>query len=137
MTTRSGGASIARWEWSVDAGSDGVLVLRLSGSWMKSEHLPRRPAIEHELRVRPTARALAFDTRGVDDWDSGFVVFVRHVLDAGRGLPLGADLSGLPAGVQKLLDPARAVPERETGQSARPVPLLARLGGAMIRIATR
>ena len=135
MTTRGGGASVARWEWSIDAGPDGVLLLRLSGSWLVNEHLPRRPAIEHELRARPAARALAFDTRGVDDWDSGFVVFVRQVLDVSRGLLLGADLSGLPAGVRRLLDLARAVPERETGRSARPAPLLAHLGGAVVRAA--
>jgi phospholipid/cholesterol/gamma-HCH transport system permease protein len=135
MTTRGGGVNVARWEWVLDARPDGVLVLRLSGSWLMHAHLPPRAAIEHELSARPTARTLAFDTQGVDDWDSGLVAFVRQVLDVGRGLRLGADLSGLPAGVRKLLDLAAAVPERETGRSARPVPLLARLGGAAVRAA--
>jgi phospholipid/cholesterol/gamma-HCH transport system permease protein len=133
MTARGPGGSIAHREWSLDAGSDGVLLLRLSGSWLMHGHLPPRAVIEHELGARPAARVLAFDTRSVDDWDSGFVVFVRHVLDVSRGLQLGADLSGLPAGVRKLLDLAAAVPERETGRGARRVPLLARLGAAAIR----
>ncbi len=137
MKTRGAGASIARWAWSFDVGSDGVLLLRLSGDWLMDAHLPRRAAIERELRARPTARVLAFDTRGVEDWDSGFVVFVRQALDVGRGLQLGADLSGLPAGVRKLLDLAAAVPERETGRGARPAPLLARLGTAAVRAAGR
>jgi hypothetical protein len=125
MKTHGARANIAHREWSLEVGSDGVLVFRLSGSWLMHDHLPPRAVIEHELGARPTARVLAFDTRSVDDWDSGFVVFVRHVLDVGRGLRLGADLSGLPAGVRKLLDLAAAVPERETGRGARPVPLLA------------
>jgi phospholipid/cholesterol/gamma-HCH transport system permease protein len=135
MKTHGARSNIAGREWSLDVGSDGVLVLRLSGSWLMHDHLPPRAVIEHELGARPTARVLAFDTRSVDDWDSGFVVFVRHALDIGRGLQLGADLSGLPGGVRKLLDLAAAVPERETGRGTRPVPLLARLGVAASRAA--
>jgi phospholipid/cholesterol/gamma-HCH transport system permease protein len=126
-------ANIAHREWSLEVGSDGLLVLRLSGRWLMRDHLPARAAIERELSARPTARALAFDTRSVEDWDSGFVVFVRQALNVGRDLHLDADLSGLPAGVRKLLDLAAAVSERETGRGARPVPLLARLGGVAIR----
>ena len=133
MKTLGARATIAHREWSLDLGADGVLVLRLSGRWLMQDHLPSRPAIERELGARPTARALAFDTRAVDDWDSGFVVFVRQALDVGRALRLDADLAGLPAGVRKLLDLAAAVPERETGRGAQPVTLLAWLGGVAIR----
>jgi phospholipid/cholesterol/gamma-HCH transport system permease protein len=133
MTTREGGADVARWQWSVDAGADGVLVLRLSGRWLMQDHLPRRAAVERELGARLAARGLAFDTRGVGAWDSGLVVFVRQALDAGQRAQLVADLSGLPAGVRKLLDLAAAVPERETGRGARSVSFLARVGTAALR----
>lgn len=132
MKTHGAGASIAHREWSLDVAPDGALVLRLSGRWLMHDHLPPRAAIERELGARPTARALAFDTRSVDEWDSGFVVFVRQAVDAGRDLNLDVDLSGLPAGVRKLLDLAAAVAERETGRGTPPVPLLARLGGVAI-----
>jgi phospholipid/cholesterol/gamma-HCH transport system permease protein len=125
-----------RHHWTVDVASDGVLVLRLSGRWRVQDHLPPRVAIEHELRGRPTARRLAFDARGVDDWDSGFVVFVRHALDVGRALHLEADVSGLPPGVRKLLELAAAVSERRTGRGAPAVPRLARLGAVAIAAAT-
>jgi phospholipid/cholesterol/gamma-HCH transport system permease protein len=108
MTARATGMSMARSQWSFDARSDGVLVLRLSGRWLMHDHLPPRAAIEHELGARPAARALAFDTLSVDDWDSGFVAFVRQALDVGRELHLDADVSGLPAGVRKLPDLAAA-----------------------------
>jgi phospholipid/cholesterol/gamma-HCH transport system permease protein len=133
MTAREGGADVARWQWSVDAGADGVLVLRLSGRWLMQDHLPRRAAVERELGARLAARGLAFDTRGVGAWDSGLVVFVRQALDAGQRAQLVADLSGLPAGVRKLLDLAAAVPERETGRGARSVSFLARVGTAALR----
>jgi len=133
MKTLGARASIAHREWTLDVGPDGALVLRLSGRWLMHDHLPPRAAIERELAARPTARALAFDTRGLDQWDSGFVVFVRQAVDAGRDLNLDVDLSGLPAGVRKLLDLAAAVSERETGRDTRPVPLLPRLGAVAIR----
>jgi phospholipid/cholesterol/gamma-HCH transport system permease protein len=132
MSIVAAGASIARWAWSFDLGSEGILVLRLSGRWLMDDHLPPRAAIERELRARPTARALAFDARSVEHWDTAFLVFVRQALDVGRGLRLDADLSGLPAGVRKLLDLAAAVPERETKQPVPPE-FLARLGTAAAR----
>jgi phospholipid/cholesterol/gamma-HCH transport system permease protein len=119
--------------WSVDLAPDGVLMLHLSGRWRLPEHLPARATIEQELRGWSTARYLAFDTQGLHDWDSVFVIFVRHALDAGRELNLSVDLSGLPAGVQRLLDLAAAVSEREMGRRARSAPLLARLGGVALR----
>ena len=133
MIAPATGMSGARWQWSFDAHADGVLVLRLSGSWLMHDHLPSRGAIGRELAARPAARVLAFDTRSVDDWDSGFVVFVRQALDAGRDLHLDADVSGLPTGVRKLIDLAAAVSERETGRAAQPMPLLERLGHVAIR----
>jgi hypothetical protein len=45
---------------------------------------------------------------------------------------LDADLSGLPAGVLRLLDLAAAGSEAETGRDTMPVPFLARLGDAAI-----
>jgi phospholipid/cholesterol/gamma-HCH transport system permease protein len=134
IAVKTNGARANR-EWSLVVGSNGVLVLRLSGRWLMQDRLPPRAVIERELGARPTARALAFDTRSLDGWDSGFVVFVRQVLDIGRDRHLDADLSGLPAGVRKLLDLAATVPERETERGARPVPLVARVGAAAVRAA--
>jgi hypothetical protein len=72
MTTRGVGASVAPWQWSVDAGADGVQVLRLSGRWLRGERVPRGATIQHERGGRPAARVLAFDTRGLvrgaGDW---------------------------------------------------------------------
>jgi phospholipid/cholesterol/gamma-HCH transport system permease protein len=131
----TGNGSSARRDWSFDTASDGVLVLRVSGSWRMHDHLPSRMEIEHGMSAAGNARVLAFDTRGIETWDSGFVVFVLQVLEASRGLHLAEDLAGLPVGVRKLLELAAAVPERETGRGAPPAPLLARLGTAAARAA--
>jgi hypothetical protein len=76
--------SITHREWSLDLGPDAILVLHLSGRWRVQDHHPSRAAIEQELRAHPPPRSLAFDTRGLDDSDSGFVIFVRRAMDIGR-----------------------------------------------------
>ena len=126
---------VAAWRWSLDAGSDGAVVLRLSGHWGMQDRVPSRAAIAQELGRRPDARVLAFETGGIDAWDSRFVVFVRQVLEAARERQLAEDLTGLPPGVRKLLELAAAVPERQTGRRAPPVALLPRLGTAAARTA--
>jgi hypothetical protein len=73
--------SVAAWRWSLDAGSDGSVVLRLTGHWGMQDRVPSRAAIAQELGRRPDGRVLAFETCGIDAWDSRFVVFVRQVLE--------------------------------------------------------
>jgi phospholipid/cholesterol/gamma-HCH transport system permease protein len=133
MTMGAAGGTIAHREWSFDAAPDGVLLLRLSGSWRMDEHLPSRAAIERGLRDQRNARVLGFDTQRMETWDSGFVVFVRQVLEVTHALQLAQDLTGLPAGVRKLLELAAAVSERKTGRDVPPAGLLARLGAAAAR----
>lgn len=41
MSTREAGVRTARWQWTFDTDSDGVVVLRLSGHWRMHEHLER------------------------------------------------------------------------------------------------
>jgi hypothetical protein len=96
--------SVAAWRWSLDAGSDGSVVLRLTGHWGMQDRVPSRAAIAQELGRLPDGRVLAFETGGIDAWDSRFVVFVRQVLEAARERQLAEDLTGLPPGVRKLLE---------------------------------
>jgi phospholipid/cholesterol/gamma-HCH transport system permease protein len=126
---------VAACHWRLDAGQDGAVILRLSGRWGMRDHLPSRAAIAQELGRWRDARVLVFETGGIDAWDSRFVVFVRQMLESARERQLAHDLTGLPAGVRKLLELAAAVPERQTGRRAPPEALLSRLGAAAMRAA--
>jgi phospholipid/cholesterol/gamma-HCH transport system permease protein len=128
--------SAPAWSWILDAGSNGEVVLRLSGRWGMRDHVPSRAAIAERFEVQRAARVLTFDTGGIEAWDSRFVVFVRQVLETARDRQLAEDLTGLPTGVRKLLELAAAVPEVQTGRRARPVALLARIGTGAARAAT-
>jgi len=119
------------WHWSIDPSADGI-VLRLSGSWRMQDHLPSPAAVETQLASAPSARRLAFDAREVSAWDTGLLVFVLKVLDAGIARGLTVDRSGLPDGVRKLLDLAAAVPERDTKRGVTSQPFLARMGSSAV-----
>ncbi|HEV2055930.1 MAG TPA: ABC transporter permease [Methylomirabilota bacterium] len=120
----------APWSWSLDPAADGSLVLRLSGSWRMQDHLPSAAEVETKIGARSSARRLAFDTREVSAWDTGLLVFVLKVIEAGTPRGITADRTGLPEGVRKLLDLAAAVPERDTKRGGAEQPLLARVGSA-------
>jgi phospholipid/cholesterol/gamma-HCH transport system permease protein len=115
------------WHWSIDPSADGI-VLRLSGSWRMQDHLPSPAEVETQLASAPSARQLSFDAREVSAWDTGLLVFILKVLDAGTARGLTVDRAGLPEGVRKLLDLAAAVPERDTKRGVTSQPFLARLG---------
>ena len=124
-------AAGAPWQWTLDPAPDG-LVLRLSGSWRMQDHLPSPVDVEARLASGASAGRLAFDAREVSAWDTGLLVFVLKVLEAGKTRGLTVDRSGLPEGVRKLLDLAAAVPERDTKRGGASEPLLALFGRAAL-----
>ena len=115
------------WHWSLDPSPEGM-VLCLSGSWRMQDDLPSPSEVESRLASSSTGRRLSFDAREVTAWDTGFLVFVLHVLDAAKSQGFTVDRGGLPEGVRKLLDLAAAVPERDTKRGGARDSFLARLG---------
>jgi phospholipid/cholesterol/gamma-HCH transport system permease protein len=69
----------------------------------------------------------------VNAWDSGLVTFVREVVEQSASRQMVVDQRGLPAGVQRLLALAAAVPEQEAARhrGAR-LPWLDRIGTAVL-----
>ena len=112
---------------------DSTLVVVLSGRWTLEGHLP--PVADVEQRLSGAQR-IAFDTRGLEAWDSGLLAFLAKVTELARARRIAVDLSGVPAGVRRLIELAEAVPERKVArkQDGEP-PLLARIGERTIALA--
>src|SRR5947207_7287168 len=89
---------------------DSTLVLVLSGRWSLEGGLP--PMAEVEQRMGG-ARQIAFETRGLESWDSGLLAFVAKIIELARAQRVAVDRSGLPAGVRRLIELSEAVPERK------------------------
>jgi phospholipid/cholesterol/gamma-HCH transport system permease protein len=116
-----------------DRPGDDTLVVRLAGSWKLEDGLPATTELQQHLEVTPRVRRLVFDAHDVTTWDSGLVTFVREVVEQSTSRQMVVDQRGLPAGVQRLLALAAAVPEQEAARhrGAR-LPWLDRIGTAVL-----
>ena len=92
---------------------DHAFRLELKGDWVleHARQINPGPVLAAIGAVAPDAR-LTLDAAGLGRWDSAFMTFLLELkqskLTTGR-----LEMTGLPAGVQALLDLASAVPERE------------------------
>ncbi len=102
------------------------LVVALRGAWRLSNGVP---PVERVLQaLDPGARRLAFRVERLEDWDSSLVTFVHGLAVEASARGLEADTTGLPEGVRRLVDLARAVPPQPARHAAEDDSLLARVG---------
>jgi len=107
-----GAAQAARWQVEGDLSAAGAVRLRFAGSWRLQDRLPAAASVYEQLAARAGVRKVVLQADQLSNWDSGLLTFLVRLrkLIAEAGLEI--DLSGLPAGVQRLLQLATAVPER-------------------------
>jgi len=123
---------MAASDLSLEESSDGILWIRLSGSWKIGDALPSSSEVASAVEGSTDLRGIAFDASGITAWDSGLLTFLRRVLRECAGRQLDTDREGLPDGVRRLLDLADAVPEQETGTHSEPPGFLGRIGEQVI-----
>jgi phospholipid/cholesterol/gamma-HCH transport system permease protein len=109
------------------------LLIRLSGRWTLAEGVPSTEDVRSECDGVAPLRRIRFDTQAIADWDSALPTYLRGLLEMFANRGIDADRSGLPEGVQRLLDLAAAVPETEIAGEFAGDGWLARLGLAAIR----
>jgi phospholipid/cholesterol/gamma-HCH transport system permease protein len=104
------------------------LVVGLAGTWQISAHLPGTTAVEAALDGPPTPGGIQFDSVAIEGWDSSVLTFLMSVEDAAENRSIPVDHAGLPDGVRRLVELARAVPERGTRTEEPKGSPLARVG---------
>ena len=108
------------------------LHVQLIGNWTLQADLPSPSSVQQELAdsQRPTQfTQLSFDTQQLTNWDSGLLTFLLRLHAECEQQNIEFDPSGLPEGVQRLLQLATAVPERKGARrEASSEPFLARIG---------
>ncbi len=90
-----------------------TLKLRLAGNWVAGPGLPGVASLQDEFSARGVPRCLEFDTATLGRWDSGLVAVVLKCLDLCRERQIEFRGDTLPAGVQRLIRLAQAVPEKK------------------------
>jgi len=125
MSTESvAAASPAALEMS--RGSDATLVVRLGGAWHLDAETPSVAEVESELEATPASR-VSVDASGVASWDSALVVFLARLIAACRSRGIEVERSGVPGGLQRLLDLVQESALPPTAPTGKPL-LLERVG---------
>jgi phospholipid/cholesterol/gamma-HCH transport system permease protein len=112
--------------------NDGLLI-RLSGRWTLADGVPSIDDARSECDSIASLRAVQFDAQTITSWDSALPTYLRGLMEMLARRGIDADRSGLPEGVQRLLELAATVPEAEIEAPLRGKTALARLGLAGIR----
>lgn len=116
---------------SLDRTPEGTVVIRLAGAWNLRQEMPPLAPVEQAIDARP--RGVTFDASKLETWDSGVLTFLTRILARCGERKVPADRTGLPPGIQKLLDLAEAVPEKKGARAtAAHESILARVGKAVI-----
>jgi phospholipid/cholesterol/gamma-HCH transport system permease protein len=125
----------ARGELRLSRPAEETLLVRLSGDWSLQGGVPSIADVQAQVDAGPRPQGLAFDARGLTSWDSGLLVVVRDIVDLCAQRHIALDRSGLPEGLQRLLDLA-AVPEQAgTPREEAWESVLARVGNRAIALA--
>ena len=114
---------------------DSTLNVQLCGVWQLRNGVPPATLVERELETG-RARSVAFDAGKLGSWDSSVLIFLVQLSELCRQRQIPMDRAGLPAGVQKLLALAEAVPERKGARrELTEASVLERIGTTAIGVA--
>ncbi len=92
----------------------GKLCIRLQGDWLlQGEPRPDSAAFVRLLDQSTDIQRVAFDCRRLGQWDATLLIGLDALLRSARERGVAIDANGLPHGVQRLLQLAGAVVERE------------------------
>ncbi len=118
--------------FTLDRTQPEALLVRLGGSW----HLHADPPGPEGLltALAPGVRQLRFAADELEAWDTRLLIFLRTVLAAARQQGIEVRLDGLPAGVQRLLTLAAAVPEHAAASAPERLSLVERTGRRTLRL---
>ena len=110
-----------------------TLLVTLSGVWKIGGEMPSADEVRKALDSF-AVRRMAFETRGLADWDSALLTFLLKVRDFAAQEQIQILDEGLPQGARRLIALALAVPERKGARKeARRDPFLLRIGEEGLR----
>ena len=113
--------------------SQDCLLVSLQGDWALGRKLPSMQEIEQELQASGRPGKVAFDSRGLESWESGLLTFLLKVRELCLRERITLEDDGLPPGAQRLLALAAAVPERKGARKAESQDgFLATVGGSAV-----
>jgi phospholipid/cholesterol/gamma-HCH transport system permease protein len=105
------------------------LLVHLRGKWHLGHDMPSSSVVAKELSSQAMPARIGFETSELTGWDSALISFLVETYDLCRAHGVEHDLSGLPAGVRRLVELAEAVPEKQGARTAsKRIPFFERVG---------
>jgi phospholipid/cholesterol/gamma-HCH transport system permease protein len=118
---------------SFSRSSEDILVVRLAGSWKITQALPSADEVRVQLESSSGIGQITFATQELTDWDSGLLTFLIKVIEQCYQHNIQVDMEGLPQGVQRLIELATAVPEKEDARkTVEHKPFLEQIGNDVV-----
>jgi phospholipid/cholesterol/gamma-HCH transport system permease protein len=115
--------------------ADGACALVFAGTWSIYQS---RPAVDEALDRLTSGHGIqkvSFDSAGLIGWDSGLLTLLVKIAELCASRDIALDTSGLPEGLQRLLNLATAIPERSGARkSAVRDPFLVRVADATLSL---
>ncbi len=90
-----------------------TLLISLAGDWKRENRPPAVSEVEKQLETGPWVKRILFMTQNLTGWDSGLITFLLDIIEIGSEMHIPVGKDGLPAGVQRILALAAAVPEKK------------------------
>jgi phospholipid/cholesterol/gamma-HCH transport system permease protein len=90
-----------------------TLLISLAGDWKRENRPPAVSEVEKQLETGPQVKGILFMTQNLTGWDSGLITFLLDIIEIGSKMHIPVGKDGLPAGVQRILALAAAVPEKK------------------------
>jgi phospholipid/cholesterol/gamma-HCH transport system permease protein len=126
-------STAARGGLSFKQTADATLEIQIAGAWRLRGGLPSAALVQRQLESAPQVRQIAFEARELSSWDSSVLTFLVELSEDCRRRGINVNRAGLPAGVQRLLNLAEAVPEKKGArQETTATPFLERVGNSAI-----
>ncbi len=108
------------------------LLLEISGTWHIQAGCPDPAPVLRQLNATDGS-SLTFECGRLEKWDSSLMIFLMRILEHCRSLGMTTHEDTLPLSVQRLLQLAATVPERQgTRRAILGQPVLAKIGNITI-----
>ena len=109
--------------------------IEVRGDWHLGKFVPDATQFTEEIDQPDTTQLVLFNSEQLEQWDSSLVSFVHNIVKYCRQEEIECDLSGLPPGVQNLINLAMAIPVRkDTPATFLDDSLLGRIGTSSIEL---
>jgi phospholipid/cholesterol/gamma-HCH transport system permease protein len=107
---------------------DETLIVELAGEWKLSRGVPRFGDVLENDSQAPAAQAVDFDATSLGSWDSSLLTFLQQGMIHCEAHGLEFRSGNLPEDIARLLELARAVPEKEAERTSAAVSFPSAMG---------